>query len=162
MQLDNTDFSREKSEAERKKEKLKDVKNAEDVWNQKSGSPDDLALLYVALARAAGLQAYPMQVVNRDRAIFDPDYLTTYQLDDYIAIVNIGGKDVFLDPGQKMCPFGLLHWKHAFAAGLRLSDKGAAMAETPPSTFTCSQSSSASPISPSTAAAPSMAARFVL
>ncbi len=41
--------------------------------NRKSGSANELALLYVALARAAGLQAFPMQVVNRDRAIFDPD-----------------------------------------------------------------------------------------
>jgi Domain of Unknown Function with PDB structure (DUF3857)/Transglutaminase-like superfamily len=135
IQLDNTSFSREKSGAERKKEKIKDIKNAEDVWNQKSGSSNDLALLYVALARAAGLQTYPMQVVNRDRAIFDPDYLTTYQLDDYIAVVTIGGKEVYVDPGQKDCPFGLLHWKHALSAGLRLSSKGPAVAETPASNF---------------------------
>ncbi len=131
MQLDNTSFSREKSEAERKKEKLKDIRNAEDVWSQKSGSPDNIALLYVALARAAGLHAYPMQVVNRDRAMFDPDLLSLSQLDDYIAVVIIGGKDVFLDPGQKDCPFGLLQWKHAFTAGLRLSAKGAAPDRTP-------------------------------
>ncbi len=135
LALDNTAFSREKSEVERKKEKLKEIKDAEDVWNQKSGSPNDLALLYIALARAAGLQAYPMQVVNRDRAVFDPDYLSLQQLDDYIAVVTLAGKDVFLDPGQKDCPFGLLHWKHSFSAGLRLSPNGAAIAETPASTF---------------------------
>ncbi len=135
MQLDNTNFSREKSEAERKKEKLKNIKNAEDVWNQKAGSSNDIALLYVALARAAGLRAYPMQVANRDQAIFDPDYLTLTQLDDYIAVVTIGGKDVFLDPGQKECPFGLLHWKHAYTAGLRMSDKGVAPASTPANTY---------------------------
>ena len=135
MQLDNSDFSRTRSEAERKKEKLKDIKNAEDVWNQKSGSSNDLALLYIALARAAGLQAYPMQVTNRDRAIFDPDYLTLSQLDDYVAIVVIDGKEVFLDPGEKDAPFSLLHWKHALTAGLRLNAKGASLAETPPATF---------------------------
>ena len=26
----------------------------------------------------------------------------------------LDGKDVYLDPGQKMCPFGLLHWKHTY------------------------------------------------
>ena len=36
--LDNTRFSREKTQAERKKEKLKDIKTLEDVWKQKSGS----------------------------------------------------------------------------------------------------------------------------
>ncbi len=135
MQLENTGFLRQKSEAERKKENLKDIRDAEDVWNQKSGSPDNIALLYVALARAAGLQAWPMQVVDRDRAIFDPNYLSTYQLDDYIAIVSIGGKEVFVDPGQKDCPFGLLHWKHALTAGLRLSAKGPLLDRTPPDIF---------------------------
>jgi hypothetical protein len=34
-----------------------------------------------------------------------------------------------------MCPFGLLHWKHTLAAGFRLSDKGADLANTPPITY---------------------------
>ena len=135
MKLDNTSFTREKSDIERKKEKLKEIKDAEDVWKQKSGSASELALLYVALARAAGLQAYPMEVVNRNRAIFDPMYLSTNQLDDYIAIVMIGGKDVFLDPGQKDCPFGLLHWKHTMAGGVRGSTKGALYTMTSVATY---------------------------
>jgi hypothetical protein len=136
MKLDNTDFTREKSKAERKNEKLKQVKDAEDVWKQKSGSSDEIALLYIALARAAGLHVFPMQVVNRNRALFDATYLSTSQLDDYIAVVNIGGKDVYLDPGQKMCPYGLLHWKHMLAAGFRESDKGIAAGTTPASPYT--------------------------
>lgn len=136
MKLDNTDFTREKSSAERKSEKLKQIKDAEDVWTQKSGSSDDLALLYIALGRAAGLHVFPMQVVDRNRALFDPSLLSTSQLDDYIAIVEIGGKEVMLDPGQKMCPFGLLHWKHAFASGFRLSDKGVMAGTTPPAIYT--------------------------
>ena len=69
MKLDNTRFTRKKSEAERKAQKLKTIKAAEDVWNQKSGSDDNIALLYVALGRAAGLKVWPMQVVDRSRAI---------------------------------------------------------------------------------------------
>lgn len=135
MKLDNTDFSRKKSEAERKAENIKDIKNAEDVWKQKSGTGDELALLYVSMARAAGLKAWPMKVANRDRTVFDASYLSTSQLDDYIVAVEMGGKDVFLDPGQRMCPFGLVHWKHALTAGLRLAEKGAVLAQTPPSTY---------------------------
>jgi hypothetical protein len=135
MKLDNTAFSRSKSEAERKAEKLKAIKNAEDVWTQKSGSDDEIAMLYVALARAAGLKVWPMEVVDRNRVLFDPSYFTVRQLDDYIAIVEVDGKEVFLDPGQKMCPFGFLHWKHTLASGFRLSDKGASLATTPESTY---------------------------
>ena len=131
MKLDNTDFSRKKSEAERKAEKLKPIKNAEDVWKEQSGSGDEIALLYIALARAAGLKVWPFQVVDRSRAIFDVNYLSINQLDDYIAVIELPGKEVFLDPGQKMCPFGVLHWKHNLASGLRLSDKGAIIDRTP-------------------------------
>jgi hypothetical protein len=133
--LGNTEFSRKKTEAERKADKLKTIKNAEDVWQQKGGSGDELALLYVALARAALLDVWPMKVADRTRAIFDPNYLSTSQLDDYIAIVQLNGQEIFLDPGQKMCPFGLLHWKHAMASGLRLGDKGAVLATTPALTY---------------------------
>ena len=136
LKLDNTDFTREKSSAERKSEKLRAVKDAEDVWTQKSGSSDDIALLYVALGRAAGLTVYPMQVVNRNQAIFDANYLSLTQLDDYVAIVQLGGKEVFLDPGQKLCPFGELHWKHELASGLRLTDKGVQLGITPPAVYT--------------------------
>ncbi|MDR3799902.1 MAG: DUF3857 and transglutaminase domain-containing protein [Terracidiphilus sp.] len=135
MKIDNADFSRQKSEVERKKEKLKDINKAEDVWKQQSGSGDEIALLYVAMARAAGLKVWPAKVVNRDHAIFDASYLSLRQLDDYIAIVLIDGKEVYLDPGQKMCPYGTLHWKHTLTAGLRLTDKGTDFAVTPVGTY---------------------------
>jgi hypothetical protein len=90
------------------------------------------------MARAAGLHVFPMQVVNRDRAVFDPNYLSLGQLDDYIAIVSLNGKDVYVDPGQKMCPFGLLHWRHNFANGLKLTDGGPAPGNTPLATYTSS------------------------
>jgi Domain of Unknown Function with PDB structure (DUF3857) len=136
MKLDNTRFSRTKSEAERKAEKLKPIKDAEDVWKRQGGSDDEIALLYVALGRAAGLKVWPMQVVDRSRAFFDMRFLSVSQLDDYISIVELGGKDVYLDPGQKMCPFGILSWKHAVASGFRLSDKGPSLATTPDGKYT--------------------------
>jgi transglutaminase-like putative cysteine protease len=131
MKLDNTRFSRRMSEAERKAEKLKPIKDAEDVWKQQSGTDDEIALLYIAMARAAGLKVWPMKVVDRNRAIFDPRFLNFGQMDDYIAIVDLGGKEVYLDPGQKMCAFGQLHWIHSLASGVRLSEKGAGLATTP-------------------------------
>jgi len=135
MKIENTDFTRKKSEAERKKERIKEIHKAEDVWKEQSGTGDEIALLYVALARVAGLKAWPVQVVNRDRAIFDGRYLSTRQLDDFLALVNLDGKDTYLDPGQKMCPFGRLHWKHMFAGGLKLTDQGTVPVSTPGISF---------------------------
>jgi hypothetical protein len=131
QKLDNTDFSRKKSEAERKKERLKDIHTAEDVWKQQSGSADDIALLYAAMARAAGLKVWPVYVVNRNRAIFDTSYLSNSQFDNDIVMIELGGKNTYLDPGQKMCPFGSMHWKHTLASGIRQAEKGAVFDSTP-------------------------------
>lgn len=135
QKLDNTDFSRVKSEAERKKEKLKDITKAEDVWKQQSGSSDEIALLYASLATAAGLKASPAYVVNRDQAIFNINYLSGRQFDDDIVAVELGGKNVYLDPGQKMCPFGSLHWKHTLVSGFLFQGKSAIFTTTPAASF---------------------------
>lgn len=129
--LDNTDFSRQKKESELKQLGLHAAKRAEDTWAQKSGSRQDIALLYLAMARAAGLTAYGMKVVNRDQNVFAPRYLDFDQLDDDIVILSTGGKEIFLDPGEKMCPFQVMHWKHAGSSGVRQSANGAVLADTP-------------------------------
>lgn len=133
MKLENTAFTRQKSQAERKKEKLKDIRKAEDIWKQQAGNDDEIALLYAALARTAGLKVSPLKVVDRNRAMFDSSYLSAGQLDDYIVMLELAGKKVYLDPGQKMCPYGMLHWKHSLATGFQLASEGstAVIATTP-------------------------------
>jgi Domain of Unknown Function with PDB structure (DUF3857)/Transglutaminase-like superfamily len=138
MKIENTDFTREKSKVERKKEKIKDIKTVEDVWKQKRGSSNDIALLYVALCHAAGLKVDPMAVVDRSLAVFDEGLLSPLQMDDYIAVGQLDGKEIYLDPGEKMCPFGILHWKHYFAAGFRLVDKEGVLRRVPSANYTSS------------------------
>lgn len=129
--LENTDFTRAKSEAERRLLHMKrELKKAGDILTEKSGSGNDLAALYLALARAAGLEAYGMQVADRDRRIFDSNYLSLSQLDSLLVVLHIDGKDVYLDPGEKLCTFGQLKWTHALAGGLAENAKGPAY--TPP------------------------------
>jgi len=123
--LDNTNFTRAKTEEERKALHLKkEVKNAQDVWTEKSGSGNALAALYLALARAAGLNADGLQVSDRDTRIFDPSYLSLDQLDSLLVVLHIDGKDIYLDPGEKLCPFGQLQWTHIMAGGIQQNAKG--------------------------------------
>jgi hypothetical protein len=129
--LDNTDYSRKKSEAELKQLKLKAAKRAEDTWAQKSGSSEDIALLYLAMLRSAGLTAYAMKVVDREQGIFDITFLTLNQLDDTVVILSTGGKEISLDPGEKMCPFGTVSWRHSGAGGIRQSKEGSGGAISP-------------------------------
>lgn len=120
--LDNTDYSREKSASELKQLKLKLAKHAEDVWKQKSGSSDQIAMLYLAMLRAAGISAYALELVDREHGLFDPSFMSTRQLDDTLVGLKADGKDLLADPGEKMCPFGTLSWRHSNAGGIRQPD----------------------------------------
>ena len=77
-----------------------------------------------------------MWVTNRSRGIFDKNYLSTDQLDSYVAIINIDGNEVFLDPGTKYCPYGLLYWPHSDTEGIRESAGGISIGRTPMPAYT--------------------------
>lgn len=131
LKLENTAYTRERSKSEEQANGLGLAKNTDDVWERKRGSDDQLAELFVAMARAAGFKAYLMAVTNRDKNIFLPFFPSFDQLNDSLAIVSVGGKEQFFDPGQPFCPYGQLAWKHAMTQGLRQTDNGAAIAATP-------------------------------
>jgi hypothetical protein len=138
MKFNNTSYNRDRSAAEEKSQGLGEAKSTDDIWDRKRGVDDQMAQLFVAMARAAGMKAYAMSVTNRDRNVFLANYLSFSQLDDTIAIVNIDGKDQFFDPGQRYCPYGHLAWKHTMVQGLRQTDNGTAIADTPPEPYTAS------------------------
>jgi hypothetical protein len=118
--LDNTAFSREKSEAERRRLGLRrQIRNAQDVWTEKSGTRNEIATLYLALARAAGLDAHPMAVADRSVRLFDSGYLSLDQMTVTLVVLRLNGADVFVDPGEKFMPFGQLAWSHTLCGGLR-------------------------------------------
>lgn len=132
--LDNTAFSREKSESERLQLGLRrQVRNAQDVWSEKSGTSNEIATLYLALARAAGLDAHAMAIADRRVRLFDPGYLDLDQLTVTLVVLHLNGNDVFVDPGEKFAPFGQLSWSHTLCGGLLEGADGAVHnAATPP------------------------------
>jgi len=91
---------------------------------QKSGSREEIALLYLAMARAAGLSANAMKVVYRQRGIFDPSYLSSSQLQDTLVVLTIGGKQIPVDPGEEMCTFQVIQWRHSSVSGFMQSGDG--------------------------------------
>ncbi len=70
MTMDNTSFSREHLAAEDRAHGLSAVKTVQDIWARKRGSSNELTALFVALARAADMNAYDMRVTNRDEDSF--------------------------------------------------------------------------------------------
>jgi Domain of Unknown Function with PDB structure (DUF3857)/Transglutaminase-like superfamily len=134
MSLDNTSFTREHSAAENRAEGLH-VKTAADIWAQKRGTDDEITRLFIAMARAAGMKADAIIVADRDENFLNTGYLNWNQLEDELAIVTVGGKEMYFDPGERYCEFGELHWRHAQVQGMRQTDKGPALAVTPGLTY---------------------------
>jgi hypothetical protein len=139
MKLENTSYTRQHSGTEEKSEGFKEVRNTDDIWTRKRGNNDQITALFVAMARAAGMKAYLGVVTSRDRSLFFRAYLSTSQLDNDIAIVNVDGKDEFFDPGSRYCPYQHLEWKHSQTSGLRQIDGGSGPLETPGETYTYSK-----------------------
>ena len=139
MQMENTDFTRERSTKENKKAGLKEAKNADDIWMRKRGDSGDLTLLFIALSRAAGLQVYPMAISSRDHTIFNRALLDFGQLNTVIAVAKIDGKDVYFDPGDRYCPYGHLAPRHAGVAGMDIEEKTVRFGRTPVEPYTSAE-----------------------
>jgi hypothetical protein len=111
---------------------LKPNEGADEVLQQKSGTHNDLTRLYVAMVRAIGIPAQVMILPNREHAFFDADYLSMDQFEGEIAILPLNGKEVFLDPGSKFCPYGLTDWRYSGSRGIRQNAaKGTELGESP-------------------------------
>ena len=116
MKFENTDFTRARTTQEEKNE----VKSADDVLKRKRGNSAQITMTYVAMARAAGLQAYVMAVSDRSNRVFDANWMDfASQLTDSIAVVKYGGADHYLDPGARYATFGHLEWNHTVVGGVR-------------------------------------------
>jgi hypothetical protein len=139
QQMENTNFSRERSAREKKVIGISNPKSASDVLQEKRGDDFQLTILFVGLVRAAGMKAYIMAVSNRDIGLFDPQLTTFQQLNDDIAIVELDGKDFFFDPAEPLCTFGQLLWTHGYAGGLRQTASGVSLAASPAATYKQSQ-----------------------
>ena len=104
---------------------------AERLLETKKGSSNQLAFLYLALSRAAGLNARPVRIASRSHRIFSASYLGVDQLDSVVIGLNLDGKESFVDPGTKMAPYGMLHWAHAGAGGVTMAGNKVEIVVTP-------------------------------
>lgn len=84
--------------------------NVEDLVKRGYGTGWDITWLFLGLARAAGLQADPVIVSTRNLYFFSPALMNAVQLNSNVVVVNLNGKDFYLDPGAKFTPFGMLPW----------------------------------------------------
>lgn len=124
QQLRNTSYEREKTEQEQKREKEKQINNVEDLWKQGHGNGVQITWVFLALAKAAGFEAYPLWISSRSRNFFNPNLMNTSELNANAVLVKLNGKDLYLDPGAAFTPFGLLPWPETGVRGLKLDKDG--------------------------------------
>ncbi len=134
-QVENLSYTRGFVASQDQAHGIDPFKSTDDLWERKSGHSDQIAALFVALARAAGMKAYIMDVAARDRTLFNLNYLSLSQLQDSIAIVKVNGVEQFFDHGEPRCPYGQLSWNHAATQGLRQTDGGIRLADTPSQSY---------------------------
>jgi transglutaminase-like putative cysteine protease len=124
QQIRNTSYELRKTEQEQKREKEKVDENVENVWKRGYGSDIQLTWLYLALARAAGFEAYGCWVSDRRNYFFNANTKQAEKLDANVVLVKLDGKDLYFDPGGEYTPFGLLTWAETGVTGLRLDKDG--------------------------------------
>ena len=125
QQIRNLSYERKRTTIETKKEDLKPNDNVVDVLGRGYGSRNEIAELFLAFARAAGFEAGLLRASNRQERVFDSRLLSAGQLESEIVRVKLNDKDIFLDPGTRFCPFGMVAWMYTSAPALQLGkDRG--------------------------------------
>jgi hypothetical protein len=122
QKIENTDLSRDESLSVA--DDSVPSGNVQTVLENKRGNGNQIAFLYMALARAAGLNVRPERIASRNHHIFSPSLLSTSQLDAVLVALTIDGKEILLDPGTKSAPFQTLHWFHTGAGGIAMGSGG--------------------------------------
>lgn len=134
QQIRNLSFEAKRSETDSRAPELKPNENVLDVLNRGYGSRNEIAEFFTALARAAGFSAQVLRASDRRNGVFDPKLLSEKQLETEIVRVTGKGADLFLDPGTRFCPFGLVAWTSTSAPALQLDKNGGSFVVVPTTT----------------------------
>jgi hypothetical protein len=124
QQVRNLSFERRTTGQEAEREKLADIRDADDLLKYGYAYADEITWFFYGLLRAAKLDASLVLVSTRDDNFFDPQLMNARDLNTCVVLVNLGDKPVYLDPGTPFMPFAFLPWSETAVKGLRLDSDG--------------------------------------
>jgi hypothetical protein len=96
-------------------------RSANDVLTSGAGTRDDISRTFVAIVRAAGLNADVVRVASRDRFFFSEKVPDASQMSSEVAVVVVDGKPLFLDPGTPGAPYGVVSWEKTNVPAIRIA-----------------------------------------
>ena len=103
---DSAGFSREQ------RRKLPANATATDTLKHGNGTAGAINTLFVALARAAGLDARLARSNDRNQVVYTPNLLEPFIFTKLVAAALQGGKWRYFDPGAGYLPPDMLDWKY--------------------------------------------------
>jgi hypothetical protein len=124
QRLRNLTFEQAKSRQEEDREKLRDASDVSDVWNHGYGNGEEITWLFLALVRAAGIEAYPLLVSTRNTQFFNDRMMNPNDLNTNAVLAILDGKERYLDPGSQFAAMGMLPWPETAVSALRIEKKG--------------------------------------
>jgi len=130
QQIHNLSYASD-SEREARHEDAASITSVEEVWNRGYGNGQQITWLFLALVRAAGVEASDVTLATRDRYFFSSRFMNPTELNTHVVLVRLDGRDLFLDPGVPFTPFGLLPWYETNVDGLKLDKDGGTWVHTP-------------------------------
>jgi len=130
QRLRNITFAPRLTEQEKDREQ-REPKDVAEVWQHDYGNSQQINWLFLALVRAAGVEADPVLVANRDASFFDARLMNPGQLNATAVRVLVNGKELFFDPAAEFAPFGMLPWGLTGVRGLLLDKDGGRWVEMP-------------------------------
>ena len=131
QQIRNVSFERSKTEQETKRENLKPAHDVQEVWQRGYGADLQITWLFLALARTAGFAADAVLLPTRDKYFFSRALMNPNELNSNAVIVKLGERELFLDPGALLTPYGMLPWHETAVPALRLHKDGGEWVNTP-------------------------------
>lgn len=107
-------------------------RNAEAVLTTGYGDCKDLSTLFIAMADAVGIRAYPALVRTKDEGTVLADFPSN-QFNHVIAFVPLEKDTLWLDCTSNYCPFGKLPWTDQGCDALVIKGEDAVLIKTPSS-----------------------------
>lgn len=108
---------------ERQAFKVKDTVTSADTAKSKKGFPEDINILFAAMARAQGFEVRGVRVSSQVDGFFRMDLLDPYFLREEVVAVKSGDSWKYFNVGNPYVPAGMLPWYQNEVPGLLLDDK---------------------------------------